>query len=150
MSGIEAWRANVIAALYNLNEQRREGGRAYEIMEEGVVQRGNLVGTHLRLMLRSGFMDVYVYDDTSVEAHIYLSAPTPEEVERTPRLVKILRIESYEDALHNLAATAERMARDETAREREEAYRELASEEAYRLRYWICLLYTSPSPRDRG
>jgi len=63
--------------------------------------------------------------------------PTPEEVERTPRLVKILQIESYEDALHNLAATAERMVRDETAREREEAYRELASEEVYRLRYWI-------------
>jgi len=63
--------------------------------------------------------------------------PTPEEVERTPQLVKILRIESYEDTLHNLAAAAERMARDETAREREEAYRELASEEAYRLRYWV-------------
>ena len=88
MSGIEAWRANVIAALYNLNEQRREGGRAYEIMEEGVVQRGNLVGTHLRLMLRSGFMDVYVYDDTSVEAHIYLSAPTPEEVEKVAGAVE--------------------------------------------------------------
>ncbi|MEW6505992.1 MAG: site-specific DNA-methyltransferase, partial [Chloroflexota bacterium] len=29
---------------------------------------------------------------------------TPEEAERTPRLVKILRLESYEDALHNLAA----------------------------------------------
>ena len=65
--------------------------------------------------------------------------PTPEEVERTPRLVKILRIESYEDALHNLAATAESMAGTETAREREEAYRELASEETYRLRYWIKL-----------
>jgi adenine-specific DNA-methyltransferase len=28
--------------------------------------------------------------------------PTKEEVERTPRLVKMLRLESYEDALHNL------------------------------------------------
>lgn len=58
---------------------------------------------------------------------------TPEEAERTPRLVKILRLESYEDALHNLAApsTLERV------KEREAAYKELAGEDRYRLRYWI-------------
>ena len=58
---------------------------------------------------------------------------TPEEVERTPRLVKILRIESYEDALHNLAAPSTL----ERAAEHEEAYKALVGEDAYRLRYWI-------------
>ena len=58
---------------------------------------------------------------------------TPEEAERTPRLVKILRIESYEDTLHNLAAPSTL----ERAAEHEEAYKALAGEEAYRLRYWI-------------
>ncbi|MCB0057328.1 MAG: hypothetical protein KDE45_09890, partial [Caldilineaceae bacterium] len=58
---------------------------------------------------------------------------TPEEAERTPRLVKVLRLESYEDALHNLAAPAT-LAR---AAQREDAFRELAGEDAYRLRYWI-------------
>jgi adenine-specific DNA-methyltransferase len=58
---------------------------------------------------------------------------TPEEVERTPRLVKIIRIESYEDALHNLAAPSTL----ERAAEHEEAYKALAGEDAYRLRYWI-------------
>jgi adenine-specific DNA-methyltransferase len=58
---------------------------------------------------------------------------TPEEAERTPRLVKILRLESYEDALHNLAAPSTL----ERAKEREAAYKELAGEDRYRLRYWI-------------
>lgn len=62
---------------------------------------------------------------------------TPEEAERTPRLVKILRIESYEDTLHNLAATAERLSGFEEARKHEEAIKALAGEDAYRLRYWI-------------
>ena len=58
---------------------------------------------------------------------------TPEEVERTPRLVKIIRIESYEDTLHNLVAPSTL----ERAAEHEEAYKALAGEDAYRLRYWI-------------
>ncbi len=58
---------------------------------------------------------------------------TPEEAARTPRLVKILRLESYDDALHNLAApsTLERAAAFAGA------YRALAGEEAYCLRYWL-------------
>ncbi|MCL6431321.1 MAG: site-specific DNA-methyltransferase, partial [Anaerolineae bacterium] len=58
--------------------------------------------------------------------------PTPEEAARTPRIVKVLRLESYEDALHNLVApsTLERAAAHEGA------YRALAGEE-YMLRYWI-------------
>lgn len=63
--------------------------------------------------------------------------PIPEEVECTPRLVKILHLESYEDTLHNLAATVERQAKDVRAQERETAYKALAGEDAYRLRYWL-------------
>lgn len=37
----------------------------------------------------------------------------PEWVERTPRLIKVLRLESYEDAMHNLSATAEKLASQE-------------------------------------
>jgi len=65
--------------------------------------------------------------------------PTPKEAERTPRLVKILRIESYEDTLHNLAATAVRQAADETVKRREAAIKEVVGEDTYRLRYWLQL-----------
>lgn len=58
---------------------------------------------------------------------------TPEEAQRTPRLVKILRLESYEDALHNLVAPSTL----ERAGQHEKTYKELAGEDAYRLRYWI-------------
>src|SRR5690606_37937128 len=54
-----------------------------------------------------------------------------EEVERTPRVVKVLRIESYEDALHNLA-TEETLAREAP---RADAHRKTVGEDAYRLRY---------------
>lgn len=57
--------------------------------------------------------------------------PTPEEVERTPRVVKVLRIESYEDALHNLA-TEETLAREAP---RADAHQKTVGEDAYRLRY---------------
>ena len=57
--------------------------------------------------------------------------PTADEVARTPRLVKVLRLESYEDALHNLSS-AETVRRVEP---REDAYRQAVGEDAYRLRY---------------
>jgi len=57
--------------------------------------------------------------------------PTKEEVQRTPRLVKVLRLEGYEDALHNLTAdeTLEREA------PRAAAHRDRLGPDAYRLRY---------------
>jgi len=60
---------------------------------------------------------------------------TKEEAERTPRLVKVLRLESYEDALHNTFSdkAIERLA------EREKAYREAVGEEEYRIRYLVKL-----------
>jgi adenine-specific DNA-methyltransferase len=57
--------------------------------------------------------------------------PTSEEVERSPRMVKVLRLESYEDGLHNLTidGTLER----ET--QRAIAYIDRLGPDAYRLRY---------------
>ena len=57
--------------------------------------------------------------------------PTNEEVKYTPRLVKVLRLEGYEDALHNLVS-------DETiGREapRAKAFKEKVGGDAYRLTY---------------
>ncbi len=60
---------------------------------------------------------------------------TREEAERTPRLVKVMRLESYEDALHNTFSDGNvaRLA------EREKAYREVVGEDEYRLRYMVKL-----------
>ena len=65
---------------------------------------------------------------------------TEEEAERTPRLVKVLRLESYEDALHNLA-TEEEQAR---VRTRARATKQAVGEDAYRLTYLMRL------PRESG
>lgn len=61
--------------------------------------------------------------------------PTKEEAERTPRLVKVLRLESYEDALHNTFSdkVVERLA------EREQAHQDAAGDEEYRIRYLVKL-----------
>lgn len=61
--------------------------------------------------------------------------PTKDQAERTPRLVKVLRLESYEDALHNTFSdkAVERIA------EREKAHREAVGEEEYRIRYLVKL-----------
>jgi len=56
---------------------------------------------------------------------------TKEEAERTPRLVKVLRLEGYEDALHNLVS-------DETVERelpRAKAFKEKVGGDAYRLTY---------------
>lgn len=60
---------------------------------------------------------------------------TKEEAERTPRLVKVLRLESYEDALHNTFSdkAIERLA------VREKAYREVVGDDEYRVCYLVKL-----------
>ena len=60
---------------------------------------------------------------------------TKEEAERTPRLVKVLRLESYEDALHNTFSDSN----IERLSEREKAYREVVGDEEYRIRYLVKL-----------
>jgi adenine-specific DNA-methyltransferase len=66
---------------------------------------------------------------------------TQVEVERTPRLVKVLRLESYEDALHNLATegTLEREA------PRARAHKATLGEVSYRLSYLARLPLESSS-----
>lgn len=61
--------------------------------------------------------------------------PTMEEAERTPRLVRVLRLESYEDALHN---TFSDKAVGHLA-PREGAYKEAVGEGEYRIRYMVKL-----------
>ncbi len=61
--------------------------------------------------------------------------PTDEELERTPRLVKILRLESYDDALHNIVAESVY----EQSHPRDNAYKEVVGEDEYRLRYLVKL-----------
>lgn len=62
------------------------------------------------------------------------SLPDEDEVAGTPRLVKILRLETYEDALHNIASTS-------TIQQhaRAEAYRKTVGDDTYRLRYMFKL-----------
>ena len=60
---------------------------------------------------------------------------TKEEAERTPRLVKVLRLESYEDALHNTFSDTS-VGR---VSEKEKAVKKLVGDEAYRIRYLVKL-----------
>lgn len=60
---------------------------------------------------------------------------TKEEVERTPRLVKVIRLESYEDALHNTFSD-QNIAR---ISEREKAYLQAVGDENYRISYMVRL-----------
>ncbi len=57
--------------------------------------------------------------------------PTKDEATRTPRLVKVLRLESYEDALHNLATDATLAASEAKAA----AFQGALGAESYRLNY---------------
>ena len=57
--------------------------------------------------------------------------PTAEETARSPRLVKVLRLESYEDAIHNLT-TADTLERSGA---RAAAYAATVGAETHRLRY---------------
>ena len=61
--------------------------------------------------------------------------PTQEEIERSPRLIKVLRLESYEDALHNLI-TEETLKREG---EKAKAYKENLGADGYRLSYLVRL-----------
>ena len=60
---------------------------------------------------------------------------TKEEAERTPRLVKVLRLESYEDALHNTFSDSN----IERLSEREKAYQKVVGDQEYRIRYLVKL-----------
>ena len=61
--------------------------------------------------------------------------PSKEDAERTPRLVKILRLEGYDDALHNLV-TEDTLRQEEP---RAKAHKKLLGENTYRLHYLVRL-----------
>lgn len=108
-------------AVINLN--REDGGRREFILAE--------MGEHFDTVLLPRIAKV-MYSPEWKEGKPKREA-TAEEAARTPRLVKVLRLESYEDALHNLVAPATL----EQAAQFEDAYKTLGGEDAYRLRYWI-------------
>lgn len=58
-----------------------------------------------------------------------------EEIKATPCIIKLLRVEGYDDALHNMA-TLKSVSR---AQSRAEAYKKLLGEDAYRLHYLVRL-----------
>ena len=61
--------------------------------------------------------------------------PTKDEIERTPRLVKVHRLEGYDDALHNLV-TEDTLKQEEP---RAKAHKKLLGENTYRLNYLVRL-----------
>jgi len=61
--------------------------------------------------------------------------PTAEEADRTPRIIKVLRLESYEDTLHNLV-TDDTLNRETP---RADAIRNMVGGDAYRLSYLVRL-----------
>lgn len=60
---------------------------------------------------------------------------TKEEAERTPRIVKVISLEGYEDALHNTFSPSS----IDRISGRENAYRKVVGDEEYRLRYLLKL-----------
>jgi len=110
-------------AVFNLN--REDGGRRKFIL----VEMGDYFDTVLLPRIQKVMFTPEWKDGKPARL------PTKEEAERTPRLVKVLRLESYEDALHNTFSdkAVERLA------EREKAHRDAVGEDAYRLRYLVKL-----------
>ncbi|MEW6745513.1 MAG: DNA methyltransferase [Planctomycetota bacterium] len=110
-------------AVISLN--RRDGGRRRFVL----VEMGDYFDTVLIPRIQK-VMFTPEWKDGKPER-----SATKEESDRTPRLVKVLRLESYEDALHNTFSdkTVERLA------EREKAHRDAVGEDGYRLRYLVKL-----------
>jgi len=106
-------------AVINLN---REDGEQRKVV---LVEMGDHFDTVLLLRIQKVMFTPEWKDGKPVRM------ATEEEAERTPRLVKVLRLEGYEDALHNLVS-------DET-HEREmpraKAFKEKVGGDAYRLTY---------------
>lgn len=110
-------------AVIDLN--RRDGGARKFILVESTAEFGSVVVPRIqKVMFAPEWKDGKP-----------VRLATKEEAERSPRLVKVLRLESYEDALHNTFSerAVERLA------EREKAYRKVVGEEEYRIRYMVKL-----------
>lgn len=100
---------------------REDGGkRTFTLVEAGEHFNSVLMVRLQRILFAPEWVDGKAY-----------RFPTEQEVARTPRLIKVLRLESYEDALHNLS-TAETEKRVEP---REDAFKQAVGEDEYRIRY---------------
>ncbi len=83
-----------------------------------------------KLMFAPDWRDGLPTEDPAIEPSLFGGEDAlPDWIKRSPRLVKILRLESYDDAMHNLAASADRNGA------RAEALRGMVGDDSYRLRY---------------
>jgi adenine-specific DNA-methyltransferase len=110
-------------AVINLN--REDGGRRKFILVE--------VADYFQRVLVPRLKKVMFAPDWKDGKPARLAAK--QDAAQTPRLVKVLRLESYEDALHNAFSdkAGQRLA------EREKAYRAAVGDEEYRVRYLVKL-----------
>jgi adenine-specific DNA-methyltransferase len=110
-------------AVINLN--RRDGGRRKFILVDMAEYFDTVLVSRLKKVM---FTPVWKNGKPT-------RLPTKEEADRTPRLVKVLRLESYEDALHNTFSD------DAVGRltEREKAHQDAIGDEEYRIRYLVQL-----------
>lgn len=110
-------------AIINLNRED-EGRRKFILVEMGEYFDNVLVQRIKKVIFSPDWSD-----GTPTRA------ATKEEAERTPRLIKIITLESYEDALHNTFSerTLERLA------PREKAHKDAVGGEEYRIRYLLKL-----------
>ena len=113
-------------AAINLN--RRDGGHRRFVLAE--------METYFDSVLLPRIAKVMYSPEWDAARPVNYPKPTlegmwPEWVSRTPRLVKVLRLEGYEDSLHNLV-TEETLTVEAP---RAQAYQQTIGPEAYRLHY---------------
>jgi adenine-specific DNA-methyltransferase len=97
-----------------------DGQRRFILVEMGEYFRSILVPRIQRILYAPEWTDGKPYRQ-----------PNADETARTPSILKVLHLESYEDALHNLT-TEQALQRAEP---RANAFRAAVGEDAYRLRY---------------
>lgn len=110
----------------------RAGGAAmrFAMVEVGQHFDTVLVPRVVKVMYSNAWKDGKVDPEPRFEPSLLKGkAALPDWVNRSPRLVKVLRLESYEDSLQNLAASAERDP------DRAGAIRALVGDERFRLQY---------------
>jgi adenine-specific DNA-methyltransferase len=108
-----------------IRQNREDGGRRQFILGEMGDYFEDLI---LQRIVRS--MYAPEWRDCLPKRHA-----TSDEVSRTPRLVKVLRLESYDDALHNLVT--EKTLNAEQGRAK--AHKQFLGEDTYRLQYLVRL-----------
>jgi len=116
-------------AVINLNRED-DGGRRFVLVEMGEHFDNILMPRILRTMYCPTWKDGQPKDYPQLHLMEW-----PDWVERTPRLVQVVRLEFYEDSLHNLV-TPDTLEREQ---KRAAAYKKIMGEQAYRLHYLVRL-----------